>query len=86
MQKIQSITARNGCENVYFKTYNNCKTLLFFAGSSSGLILELHDSELNKIMCDKILIAAVYLKVFNLNELLNMLIYNTVRPGFTDGA
>ncbi len=28
-------------------------------------------------MCDKILIAAVYLKVFNLNELLNILIYNT---------
>ncbi len=36
-------------------------------------------------MCDKILIAAVYLKVFNLNELLNILIYNTVWPGFTDG-
>ncbi len=45
-----------------------------------------HDSELNKIMCDKIWIAAVYLKVFNLNELLNILIYNTVWPGFTDGA
>ncbi len=45
-----------------------------------------HDSELNKIMCDKILIVAVYLKVFNLNELLNILIYNTVWPGFTDGA
>ncbi len=39
-----------------------------------------------KIMCDKIWIAAVYLKVFNLNELLNILIYNTVWPGFTDGA